>query len=319
MTWFSRAARALAIFSFLLASCSGGSSSTSNLDTSVPDGSLDGAAGDVMSDGSGDAKPDLGAGLDADAHGADQPFLPQDTVAQEEIGTACETDADCPNGLCVEGDEGKVCAASCTGGCPTGWSCKTEGEGSYCVPSLETLCSSCSQDAQCGGDEDLCVSSGPEVANCAVSCASAADCPAGYSCDASLSVDGVSQNQCVAINGTCDCTEENAGATRGCAQSNGFGTCSGEEYCDPEQGWIGCSAWEPAAESCDGADNDCNGAVDEGFVDSDLDGKPDCLDFDADNDGYRSGNTTVSSSDADCTDSGEASASDPAETDCFIA
>ena len=38
-------------------------------------------------------------------------------------------------------------------------------------------------------------------------------------------------------------------------------------------------------ELCDGLDNNCNDAVDEGFVDSDEDGTPDCLDEDDDNDG----------------------------------
>ena len=40
-----------------------------------------------------------------------------------------------------------------------------------------------------------------------------------------------------------------------------------------------------AEEVCDGADNDCDLAEDEGFVDSDLDGIKDCIDTDDDNDG----------------------------------
>ena len=40
-----------------------------------------------------------------------------------------------------------------------------------------------------------------------------------------------------------------------------------------------------AKELCDGLDNNCNDAIDEGFTDSDGDSSPDCLDNDDDNDG----------------------------------
>jgi len=42
---------------------------------------------------------------------------------------------------------------------------------------------------------------------------------------------------------------------------------------------------ETAVEVCDGADNDCNGEVDEGFVDTDNEGTADCVDADDDGDG----------------------------------
>ncbi len=44
-----------------------------------------------------------------------------------------------------------------------------------------------------------------------------------------------------------------------------------------------------AVEACDGADNDCNGEVDEGYPDTDLDKAADCIDDDDDGDAYGDG------------------------------
>ena len=51
--------------------------------------------------------------------------------------------------------------------------------------------------------------------------------------------------------------------------------------CAPDNPYVSQSA----DEECDGLDNNCNGQVDEGFKDSDLDGLRDCVDPDDDNDG----------------------------------
>ena len=44
------------------------------------------------------------------------------------------------------------------------------------------------------------------------------------------------------------------------------GRCFGEEICDPESGWTRCDAPSPVPEMCDGIDNDCNGAIDDGLA-----------------------------------------------------
>ena len=51
--------------------------------------------------------------------------------------------------------------------------------------------------------------------------------------------------------------------------------------CAPEDPYVSTQA----AEECDGLDNNCNGSVDEGFLDTDSDGLKDCVDPDDDNDG----------------------------------
>jgi hypothetical protein len=45
-----------------------------------------------------------------------------------------------------------------------------------------------------------------------------------------------------------------------------------------------CTPGTPTAEVCDGLDNNCDGTVDAGFVDTDVDGLADCIDPDDDND-----------------------------------
>ncbi len=48
-----------------------------------------------------------------------------------------------------------------------------------------------------------------------------------------------------------------------CEKSNQFGTCKGQETCKGGM-WV-CGAPEPAAEQCDGKDNNCNGKTDEAW------------------------------------------------------
>ena len=68
-------------------------------------------------------------------------------------------------------------------------------------------------------------------------------------------------------------------------------TCGQGECLHSVQGCISgvpqdCDPFEGAAdELCDGKDNDCNGQTDEGFLDTDSDDEPDCLDEDDDGDG----------------------------------
>ena len=126
-----------------------------------------------------------------------------------------------------------------------------------CLPTKESLCSPCLSDLSCGGGICRDIAGGKF---CTVSCA-VDECPGGTTCVEDP--DG-GDSFCVPQNGTCDCTEETPGKKRPCSASNGLGTCLGTETCDPEQGWVGCNAPMPAQEDCDGVDNDCNGAIDDG-------------------------------------------------------
>jgi len=82
--------------------------------------------------------------------------------------------------------------------------------------------------------------------------------------------------------------EGNPGGGAGC--STGLpGVCAaGTVTC--QGGSLACvQSTFPTTEVCDGLDNNCNNAVDEGFIDTDFDGLADCVDPDDDNDGALDG------------------------------
>lgn len=71
--------------------------------------------------------------------------------------------------------------------------------------------------------------------------------------------------QCRPMSGTCSCTFLNEGE-KDCERSSLHGTCRDEAVCDAKKGWV-CDAPIATIETCDCADNDCDGTTDDGFVD----------------------------------------------------
>ncbi|MFH1531886.1 MAG: Ig-like domain-containing protein, partial [Pseudomonadota bacterium] len=176
------------------------------------------------------------------------------------------------------------CGGSC-GACPEGEACYDGG----CHPEQ-----GCTAGTTPGCDGCLC-----EACVCALD---------SYCCETAW--DGICVQECVEGCGGCgpcvpDCTGKACGDD-GCGGSCGaceedslccgggcypsiciidylFVECEGQGVCLNGQYW--CDAPGPELEACNGQDDDCDGAVDEGFQDLDQDGKADCIDADADNDG----------------------------------
>lgn len=175
-------------------------------------------------------------------------------------GAPCESEDDCQERACVVAGANKICTRSCASTCdafPDGQAafCRYDpaqnSNDFLCYPSQNRLCQACLDESQCDGSP--CIETN-EGMRCTQFCRTEDDCPSEFSCQ---------QGTCYPVNGSCDCGTSNAGETRICEQSNGFGRCLGEESCDPMQGWVGCTAETPSEEICDGIDQNCNGIIDE--------------------------------------------------------
>ncbi|MFO0748242.1 MAG: Ig-like domain-containing protein [Myxococcota bacterium] len=207
----------------------------------------------------------------------------------------CEDNAECNSGFCIPVREGgKACTQYCTTSCPDGWDCSLiQFPGSdptfLCIEVGLNLCRPCTSDAQCqagtiGANGDRCITRGDAAgAFCGIACAEDDDCPGGYECRESIALEGqASVRQCVPIaDRECTCSQRaiDEGATTACHDH----ACAGVRTCG-DDGLTACNAPTWAAETCNGRDDDCSGATDEGFTDTDHDAQADCVDLDDDDD-----------------------------------
>ena len=187
----------------------------------------------------------------------------------------CLENQECQSGWCVEHMGQKVCTQSCQEECPEGWTCSQVGGSDpdiifICVSNFTNLCRPCTAALDCQGvtgTEDACVAYGDQGSFCGGKCGEEGKCPWGFECQTVTTVDDIELDQCVADTGLCPCTDTSVelGLFTSCQVTNDFGTCQGKRICT-EEGLTDCDAPEPAEETCDGEDNNCNGDIDEGDI-----------------------------------------------------
>ena len=203
-----------------------------------------------------------------------------DTAVVTDLGAACSSPSECSSRLCVQGPDGGLCTTPCEVTCAeSGWTCASVNGVDQCVPRFGNLCRPCATDDDCtlpGGVTASCIDTG-NGSFCAADCSADGWCPEGYSCQ---------QGSCILDQGACECTGRyvDEAASTPCAATNDAGTCTGERVCTAD-GLTACDAAVPVPETCNGADDNCNGRTDEGFPNLDGDPYADCVDSDIDGDG----------------------------------
>ena len=191
----------------------------------------------------------------------------------------CDGPDDCDSELCVLTQDGSVCTQPCVTSCPKGFECKllsTQGSDTktICMPKDLTLCFPCNVDNDCtqvaGAVQDYlgakCIPYGDDGSFCGASCEDDEDCLDAYEC-ALVQLETGKVKQCVPTTGQCACSvlAEELGVTTICSVTSPLGTCYGERRC--LSGVLTeCDADPGAEEKCDGVDNNCNGATDEGIA-----------------------------------------------------
>jgi hypothetical protein len=94
-------------------------------------------------------------------------------------------------------------------------------------------------------------------------------------------------DMCNGLDDDCNGSVDEGTSGGECFVVNSVGSCPGVEECVGSE--LICQGDQALMETCNGADDDCDGLTDEGFPDTDEDGLADCLETDKDGDGVPDG------------------------------
>ncbi|PKN53880.1 MAG: hypothetical protein CVU56_29515, partial [Deltaproteobacteria bacterium HGW-Deltaproteobacteria-14] len=183
----------------------------------------------------------------------------------------CTTDAACGGQqdrcLAIDAtDTRNFCARDCGPdniygtGCPEGYTCEAVDDDGVSATQCVPVNNSCDCGDANAGQTRPCTNT-----SAAGTCFGLATCDPTLGW-ASCTARTPSLETCNGLDDDCDGVTDDGLGGGACARENANGSCPGVERCDPVAQSLTCAGPDPAAESCNHVDDDCDGETDEPFA-----------------------------------------------------